>query len=82
MLLHKGGSNRQTLIKEHRFILLVLQQHFEFNISQITLVEVIQSHTPKFSLKNYCPCWDLNPGPPRYQADMLPTELSWLGSGH
>ena len=30
-----------------------------------------------FSLKNSLPCRDLNPGPPRYQADML-TELSWL----
>ena len=26
------------------------------------------------------PCQDLKPGPPQYQADMLPTELSWLGS--
>ena len=26
-----------------------------------------------------CPCRDLNPGPARYQADMLPIELSWLG---
>ena len=33
-----------------------------------------------FSLKNSCPCWDLSLGLPRYQADMLPTELSWLGS--
>ena len=33
-----------------------------------------------FSLKNSRPCRDLNPGPPRYQADMLPIELSWLGS--
>ena len=32
-----------------------------------------------FSLKNSRPCWDLNPGPPRYWADMLPIELSWLG---
>ena len=32
-----------------------------------------------FSLKNSRPCRDLNPGLPRYQADMLPTELSWLG---
>ena len=24
-------------------------------------------------------CRDLNPGPPWYQADILPTELSWLG---
>ena len=32
-----------------------------------------------FALVISCPCWDLNPGPPRYQADMLPTELSWLG---
>ena len=32
-----------------------------------------------FSLKSSRPCWDLNPGPPRYQANMLPTELSWLG---
>ena len=29
----------------------------------------------KTLMKNSCPCWDLNPGPPRYQADMLPTEL-------
>ena len=29
--------------------------------------------------KNSCLCWDLNQGPLRYQADMLPTELSWLG---
>ena len=33
-----------------------------------------------FSLKNYRPRWDLNPEPPRYQANMLPIELSWLGS--
>ena len=33
-----------------------------------------------FSLKNSHPCGDLNPGPPRYQADMLLTELSWFGS--
>ena len=33
-----------------------------------------------FSLKNYRPCRDLNPGCPRHQADMLPIELSWLGS--
>ena len=32
-----------------------------------------------FSLKNSHPCWDLNLGSPRYQAYMLPTELSWLG---
>ena len=32
-----------------------------------------------FSLKIFCPCRDLNLGPPRYQVDMLPTELSWLG---
>ena len=32
-----------------------------------------------FSLKNSCPCRDLNPEPPRYQVDMLPNELSWLG---
>ena len=31
-----------------------------------------------FSMKNSHPCRDLNPGPGRYQADMLPTELSWL----
>ena len=32
-----------------------------------------------FSLKNSRPCRDLNRGPPQYQANMLPTELSWLG---
>ena len=32
-----------------------------------------------FLLKNSRPCRDLNPGFPQYQADMLPTELSWLG---
>ena len=32
-----------------------------------------------FSLKSSRPCRDLKPGLPRYQADMLPTELSWLG---
>ena len=32
-----------------------------------------------FSLKNSRPCRDSNPGPHRYQAYMLPTELSWLG---
>ena len=26
---------------------------------------------------NSRPCQDLNPGRPRYKADMLPTELSW-----
>ena len=31
-----------------------------------------------FSLKNSRLCRDLNPEPPRYQADMLPTEQSWL----
>ena len=31
------------------------------------------------SLKNYCPCQDLNPGPSQYQVDIIPTELSWLG---
>ena len=31
-------------------------------------------------MKNSRPCRDLNPGPARYQADMLPIELSWLGS--
>ena len=31
-----------------------------------------------FPLKNSHLCQDLNPGPPQYQADMLPTELSWL----
>ena len=30
-------------------------------------------------LKNSRPCQDLSPGPTRYLADMLPTELSWLG---
>ena len=29
--------------------------------------------------ENSRPCRDLNPGRPRYQADMLPIELSWLG---
>ena len=33
-----------------------------------------------FSLKNSRPCQDLNLGPPRYQADMLPIDLFWLGS--
>ena len=28
---------------------------------------------------NSRPCWDLNPGPPRYQAVMLPNDLCWLG---
>ena len=28
--------------------------------------------------KNSRPCCDLNPGLPRYQANMLPIELSWL----
>ena len=32
-----------------------------------------------FHWKNSRPCWDLNLGPPWYQADMLPNELSWLG---
>ena len=32
-----------------------------------------------FSLKTSHPCRDLNPGPPQFQTDMLPTELSWLG---
>ena len=32
-----------------------------------------------FSLKNSRPWRDLNPGPTRYQANMLSTELSWLG---
>ena len=32
-----------------------------------------------FSLKNSRPCRDLNSGPLRYQAHMLPIELSWLG---
>ena len=32
-----------------------------------------------FSLKNFRPCRDLNPEPPRYQADMLIIELSCLG---
>ena len=32
-----------------------------------------------FSLKNSHPYQDLNQGPPRYQADMLSIELSWLG---
>ena len=32
-----------------------------------------------FSLKNYRHCRDLNPGPPRYKADMLPIELSRIG---
>ena len=29
-------------------------------------------------MKNSRPCQDLNPGPPQYQADMLPIELTWL----
>ena len=33
-----------------------------------------------FSLKNSRPYQDSNLGQPMYQADMLPTELSWLGS--
>ena len=32
-----------------------------------------------FSLKNYRPCLDLNLVPPRYQANIQPIELSWLG---
>ena len=32
-----------------------------------------------FSLKNSRPCQDLNPGPPSYQADLLPIELYRLG---
>ena len=32
-----------------------------------------------FSLKYSRPCQDLNPGPPRYHADTIPIELSWLG---
>ena len=32
-----------------------------------------------FLLKNSRPCRDLNPELPRYQVDMLPIELSWLG---
>ena len=34
-----------------------------------------------FPLINSHPCQDLNPGPCRYQANMLPIKLSWLGSG-
>ena len=32
-----------------------------------------------FRINNSCPRRDLNPGLHRYQAHMLPTELSWLG---
>ena len=32
-----------------------------------------------FSMKYYRTCRDLNPGLLRYQADLIPTELSWLG---
>ena len=38
----------------------------------VYIVEII------FSLKNSRPCRDLNQKPPQYQANMLPTELSWL----
>ena len=31
------------------------------------------------SLKNFCPCRDLSIGPPQYQANALPIELSRLG---
>ena len=31
-----------------------------------------------FSLKNSRPCRNLNSGPPRYQADILPIELAWM----
>ena len=44
------------------------------------LALVISSLNPHIiSLKNSRTCRDLNPGPPQYQAGMLPTELSWLG---
>ena len=32
-----------------------------------------------FSFKNFLPCWDLNLGHPKYQADALPIEISRLG---
>ena len=43
------------------------------------LVFKFEQSSNLLSLKNSCPCRDLIPGPPRYQADMLPIELSWLG---
>ena len=39
----------------------------------------VQMFCELLSFKNYHPCLVLNPGRPRYQADLLPTELSWLG---
>ena len=42
-------------------------------------IRTIQLLSYLVSLKNSCPCRDLNAGPPPYQADMLPIELSWLG---
>ena len=52
----------------------VLHLHLSFWLVSTTsfLVRINNSH----------PCWNLNLGPPRYQVDMLPTELSWLGSSH
>ena len=42
---------------------------------QIRTIQLLISNE-KFLL-----CRDLNPGPPQYQADMLPIEQSWLGLG-
>ena len=59
----------------------ILELYIHILIQKIQLLISLKKIIIKylFSLKNSRPCRDLNPGLPRYQVDMLPIELSWLG---
>ena len=57
----------------------IFLDHLLWSIFQLSLhiLQITIFHL--FSLKNSLPCWDLKLGPPEYQADVLPIELSRLG---
>ena len=64
----------------HHYAHITLQIMLDLLCGQLFIfVFKFEQSSYLFSLKNSCPCQDLNLGPPRYQADMLPIELSWLG---
>ena len=68
-----------TLTTNENFIFSAAKQlaFAHWTIEQICFK--VEQSSYLFSLKNSRLCPDLNPGLPRYQADMLPIELSWLG---
>ena len=82
----------QTLVKIVIFSIFcaknIKSKKFAANFSKKTVFLLLRwkkTEKTKFNqllifIEKFSPCRNLNPGPPQYQANMLPTELSWLGS--